>query len=48
MVDVSSQSNKVNITVSSSGVSSNVNASGDTSHYYSEKAREWAISNRNG
>ncbi len=46
MVDVSSQSNKVNITVSSSGVSSNVNASGDTSHYYSEKAREWAISNR--
>lgn len=46
MVDVSSQSNKVNITVSSSGVSSSVNASGDTSHYYSEKAREWAISNR--
>ena len=46
MVDVSSQSNKVNITVSSSGVSSNVNASGDTTLYYSNKAREWAISNR--
>lgn len=46
MVDISSQSNKVNITVSSSGVSSNVSASGDASHYYSEKAREWAISNR--
>lgn len=46
MVDVSSQSNKVNITVSSSGVSSNINASGDASHYYSEKAKEWAISNR--
>ena len=46
MVDVSSQSNKVNITVSSSGVSSNVNASGDTTMYYSNKAREWAISER--
>lgn len=46
MVDVNTQNKTISVNVSSSGVSSNVNASGDTSHYYSEKAREWAISNR--
>ena len=46
MVDVNTQNKTISVNVSSSGVSSSVNASGDTSHYYSEKAREWAISNR--
>lgn len=46
MVDVSSQNKTISVNVSSSGVSSNVNASGDTTLYYSNKAREWAISNR--
>ena len=46
MVDVNIQNKTISVNVSSSGVSSNVSASGDTSHYYSEKAREWAISNR--
>ena len=46
MVDVNTQNKTISVNVSSSGVSSNVNASGDASRYYSEKAREWAISNR--
>lgn len=46
MVDVNTQNKTISVNVSSSGVSSNVNASGDYSYYYSEKAREWAISNR--
>lgn len=46
MVDVNTQNKTINVNVSSSGVSSNVSASGDASRYYSEKAREWAISNR--
>ena len=46
MVDVNTQNKTISVNVSSSGVSSNVNASGDTTMYYSNKAREWAISNR--
>ena len=46
MVDVNTQNKTISVNVSSSGVSSNVSASGDASQYYSEKAREWAISNR--
>jgi hypothetical protein len=46
MVDVNTQNKTISVNVSSSGVSSNVNASGDTTLYYSNKAREWATSNR--
>lgn len=46
MVDVNTQNKTISVNVSSSGVSSNVNASGDTTMYYSNKAREWAISNK--
>lgn len=46
MVDVNTQNKTISVNVSSSGMSSNVSVSGDTSYYYSEKAREWAISNR--
>ena len=46
MVDVNTQNKTISVNVSSSGVSSNVSASGDASQYYSEKAKEWAISNR--
>ena len=46
MVDVNTQNKTISVNVSSSVVSSNVNASGDTTLYYSNKAREWAISNR--
>jgi hypothetical protein len=46
MVDVNAQNKTISVNVSSSGVSSSVNASGDTTMYYSKKAREWAISNR--
>lgn len=46
MVDVNTQNKTISVNVSSSGVSSNVNASSDASSYYSNKAREWAISNR--
>ena len=46
MVDVSSQNNSVSINVSSSGNSASIKASPDTAQYYSEKSREWAISNR--
>lgn len=46
MVDVNTQNKTISVNVSSSGVSSNVNASGDTTMYYSNKAKEWAISNR--
>lgn len=46
MVDVNTQNKTISVNVSSSGVSSNVNASGDTTMYYSNKAKEWAISNK--
>lgn len=46
MVDISSQNNKVNITVSSSGNTANTNVTPDYAQYYSEKSKEWAISNR--
>ena len=46
MVDVSSQNNSVSINVSSSGNSASINATPDTALYYSEKSREWAISDR--
>ena len=46
MVDVNTQNKTISVIVSSSGVSSNVNASGDTTLYYSNKAKEWATSNR--
>jgi hypothetical protein len=46
MVDVSSQNNSVSINVSSGGNSASINATPDMAQYYSEKSREWAISNR--
>ena len=46
MVDISSQNNKINITVSSSGNTANTNVTPDYAQYYSEKSKEWAISNR--
>ena len=46
MVDVSSQNNSVSINVSSSGNSASIKATPDTALFYSEKSREWAISNR--
>ena len=46
MVDISSQNNKINITVSSSGNTANTNITPDYAQYYSEKSKEWAISNR--
>ena len=46
MVDISSQNNKINVTVSSSGNTANTNVTPDYAQYYSEKSKEWAISNR--
>ena len=46
MVDISSQNNKINVTVSSSGNTANTNITPDYAQYYSEKSKEWAISNR--
>ena len=46
MVDISSQNNKINITVSSSGNTANANVSPDYAQYYSEKSKEWAISEK--
>ena len=46
MVDVSLQNNSVSINVSSSGNSASIKATPDTALFYSEKSREWAISNR--
>ena len=46
MVDVSSQNSSVSINVSSSGNSASIKASPDTAQYYSEKSREYAISDK--
>ena len=46
MVDISSQNNKINVTVSSSGNTANTNVTPDYAQYYSNKSKEWAISNR--
>lgn len=46
MVDISTQNNKINITVSSSGNTANTNITPDYAQYYSEKSKEWAISNK--
>lgn len=46
MVDISSQNNKINITVSSSGNTANTKVTPDYAQYYSEKSKEWAISDR--
>ena len=46
MVDISSQNNRINITISSSGNTANTNVTPDYAQYYSEKSKEWAISNR--
>jgi hypothetical protein len=46
MVNVGSQDNQINITVSSGGNTSSVNATPDMAMYYSDKAKEWATSNR--
>ena len=46
MVDISSQNNKINVTVSSSGNTANTNVTPDYALYYSEKSKEWAISNK--
>ena len=46
MVDVSSQNNSVSVNVSTGGTSASIKATPDMAQYYSEKSREWAISNR--
>lgn len=46
MVDISSQEKKINIKIQSGGVQTNVGVTQDTAQYYSEKSKEWAISNR--
>lgn len=46
MVDISSGDKKINITVSTSGNKASVNATPDTAMYYSNKSREWAISDK--
>ena len=46
MVDISSQNNKKNVTVTSNGNTANVNATPDIARYYSDKSKEWAISNK--
>ena len=46
MVDISSQNNKINITVSSGSNTANANVTPDTAMYYSNKSRDWAISDR--
>ena len=46
MVDISSQNNKINVTVSSSGNTANTNVTPDYAKYYSEKSKEWAISDK--
>lgn len=46
MVNVGSQDNQINITVSSGGNTSNVNATPDMAAYYSDKSKEWATSNK--
>ena len=46
MVDISSQNNKINVTVSSSGNTAKVNATPDSARYYSDKSKEWAISDK--
>ena len=46
MVDISSQNNKINITVSSSGNTANTKVTPDYAQYYSEKSKEWATSNK--
>ena len=46
MVDISSQNNKINVTVSSGGNTANTNVTPDYAQYYSEKSKEWATSNK--
>ena len=46
MVDISSQNNKINVNVSSAGNKVSTNITPDYAQYYSEKSKEWAISNR--
>ena len=46
MVDISSQNNKINVTVSSSGNTANTKVTPDYAQYYSEKSKEWAISDK--
>lgn len=46
MVDISSGDKKINITVSTSGNKASVNATPDMAMYYSNKSREWAISDK--
>ena len=46
MVDISSQNNKINVTVSSSGNIANTNVTPDSAMYYSNKSKDWAISDR--
>lgn len=46
MVDISSGDKKINITVSSSGNKGNVSTSPDMSMFYTERSREWAISDK--
>lgn len=46
MVDISSGDKNINITVSTSGNKASVNATPDTAMYYSNKSREWAISDK--
>ena len=46
MVDISSGDKKINITVTSSGNKGNIATSPDMSMFYTERSREWAISDK--
>lgn len=46
MVDISSGNKKISITVSSTGNKGNVSTSPDMSMFYTERSREWAISEK--
>ena len=46
MVNISSQEKKINIKIQSGSTQTNIGVTQDTAQYYSEKSKEWAISNR--
>lgn len=46
MVDVSSQNKNINVTASSIGTAGNINVTSDMVRYWSEKSKQWAISDR--
>ena len=46
MVDISSQNNKINVTVSASGNTANTHVTRDYAQYYSEKSKEFGGSGK--